>query len=888
MIPADSAPVDLHALELALAGSGEPIAAFRSALDNANTILGKRFDAGVAAAVLVRHRAALIDQLLLQAWGRLNGAGCDDIALVAVGGYGRGELHPHSDIDLMVLTPATLDDAQRRCIEGFLTFIWDIGLNIGHSVRSVAHCVDVSATDITIATNLMESRLLTGPRALYDEMVDATAPDSIWPSREFFAAKWREQIARHHKYNDTTYNLEPNIKEGPGGLRDIQMIGWVLKRHSGATTLHELVAQGFLTENEFQTLISGQNFLWQIRYALHLLSGRREERLLFDYQRPLAARFGYSDKDHRLAVEHFMKDFYRTTLELSRLNEMLLQLFQEAILQSDAPVDIQPINKRFQARNGFVEVTAENVFRRYPFALLEIFLLLEQHQELKGVRASTIRLIREHHHLIDDAFRDNLSSRSLFIEILRQPRGVTHELRRMNRYGVLAAYWPAFGRIVGQMQYDLFHVYTVDEHTLRVLRNIRRFFVPEYAHEFPLCSDVAKRLPKPDVLYLGGLFHDIAKGRGGDHSDLGAQEAIAFCLHHGLSQYDARFVAWLVKNHLKMSLTAQRKDISDPDVIAEFARVVGDETHLDYLYMLTVADIRATNPSLWNGWKDSLLAELYAATRRALRRGVEQPVDKTELILETQAAARALLRRQDVEKAEFETLWANAGEDYFLRYSAEEIAWHTEEILKCPSHALPLILVREHPERGGSEVLIYAPDQDYLFAKTTRILARYGLNILEARILTTHNRFAVDSFIVLNTDGTPVASTYQAQELVAAIKKGLQLPIADFPPLTIRMPRQMKHFSVPTEITFGRDERNQRTIMDLVASDRPGLLSLIGEALVTCGVILQNAKVATIGAHVEDVFYITDKSGKPLQQDTQFRCLTDAITGLLDKTRPAP
>lgn len=882
----DIATPDVQQLELALSGSHD-VGDFKRALEMANAMLARQFETGASATELVHRRAMLIDRVLRTAWHSRSGPACEDIALIAVGGYGRGELHPHSDIDLMVLTPPSLNDAQRHCIEGFLTFVWDIGLNIGHSVRSVGHCVEVAANDITIATNLMESRLLEGPRALYDDMVAATSPANLWPDREFFEAKRREQVARHHKFDDTSYNLEPNIKEGPGGLRDIQMIGWVLKRHSGASTLHELVAQGFLTEGEYQTLMHGQDFLWRIRYGLHLLSGRREERLLFDYQAPLARQFGYSDKDHRLAVEHFMKDFYRTVLDLNRLNEMLLQLFQEVILHGDSATEIRSINKRFQSRNGFVEVTGEHVFRRYPFALLEIFLLLEQHPELKGVRAATIRLIREHHHLIDEDFRNNLSNRSLFIEILRQPRGVTHELRRMNRYGVLAAYWPAFGRIVGQMQYDLFHVYTVDEHTLRVLRNIRRFFIAEFAQEFPRCSEIVKRLPKPDILYLGALFHDIAKGRGGDHSDLGAQEAIDFCLHHGMSQYDARFVAWLVKHHLKMSLTAQRKDISDPDVITEFARLVGDETHLDYLYILTVADIRATNPGLWNGWKDSLLAELHAATRRALRRGLEQPVDKTELIMEKQAAARALLRRQDVERAEFETLWANAGDDYFLRYSAEEIVWHTEEILKCSPQALPLILVRDHPERGGSEILIYAPDQDYLFAKTTRTIARYGLNILEARILTTQNRFALDSFIVLNTDGTPVASTWQSREIVAAIRKALQTTIEALPALTVRAPRHLKHFTRSTEVTFGTDERNQRTIMELIASDRPGLLSLVGEAMVKCGVILQNAKVATIGAHVEDVFYITDRAGDPLRDEAQFRCLTDTVTALLDNTRAA-
>ena len=886
MIDRDLALFDGPAFDNALKTTSNPVSVFRAALENARQLLEQRFRSGVPATELVRQRSWLIDQLLLAAWQRFACASDDGIALVAVGGYGRGELHLYSDIDLMVLTPASIRDETERHIGEFLTFTWDIGLDVGHSVRSLDDCVNVARSDITIATNLMESRLITGPRELYDTMLEAVSPPNIWPSREFFEAKWREQIARHHKYDDTSYNLEPNIKEGPGGLRDIQMIGWVVKRHFGANTLHELVAHDFLTEAEYQTLIDGQNFLWQIRFALHLCAKRREERLLFDHQGVIAEQLGYRDENHRLAVEHFMKDYYRTVLELSRLNEMLLQLFQEAILLADIPADIQPINRRFQSYNGFVEVTDENVFRRSPFALLEIFLLLEQNQELKGVRAATIRLIRENRHLIDDAFRDNLSCRSLFIEILRQPHGVTHELRRMNRYGVLAAYWPAFGRIVGQMQYDLFHVYTVDEHTLRVVRNARRFFVPEFAHEFPLCSDIVKRLPKPEILYLGGLFHDIAKGRGGDHSELGAQDAIDFCLHHGLGQYDARFVAWLVKNHLVMSMTAQRKDISDPEVINRFARQIGDETHLDYLYVLTVADIRATNPSLWNSWKDALLIELYNSTRHALRRGQEQPIDKAELIKETQTEAQVLLRRKKIQPAAYETLWMNAGEDYFLRYSAEEIAWHTGEILKYPPDALPMILVREHPRRGGTEVFIYTVDQDYLFAKTTRILSRYGLNIVEARILTTQNKFALDSFIVLNEDGSTLASSFQIGELAVALRNGLKKSITELP-LNRRITRQLLHFAVPTEVSFGTDERNRRTIMELIALDRPGLLSLVGEAMVKCNVDLQNAKVATIGAHVEDVFYITDKKGEPLRSEPQFRCLSASVKELLDNARLA-
>lgn len=871
-----SLPFDSEAFDKQLAASGDPLARFRNSLQEADRLQRERFLAGVAATELVPQRALIIDKLLTRAWLRFFNSDDNGIALVAVGGYGRGELHPYSDIDLLILLEEGTHKKYQHQIENFLTFLWDIGLNVGHSVRTPDECVQLAGGDITIATTLMESRLLTGPQQLFTAMREMTGPDHIWSSRDFFESKLKEQIARHHKYHDTAYNLEPNIKEGPGGLRDLQMIGWVAKRHFGATTLRDLLDHDFLTESEYQTLISCQGFLWQIRFALHFLANRSEDRLLFDHQRSLAEQFGYEDKANRLAIEQFMKDYYRAIMELSRLNEMLLQLFQEAILMSGSPAQSTPINKRFQIHNGFIEAVNDKVFKHYPFALLEIFLLLEERPQLKGVRAATIRLIRDHRYLIDDRFRDDIRCRNLFMEFFRQARGITHELRRMNRYGVLAAYLPAFEKIVGLMQYDLFHVYTVDEHILMVVRNVRRFTVPEFAHELPFCSELIQRIPKLEILYLGALFHDICKGRGGDHSDLGANEARDFCLHHGLGQYDANFVAWLVKNHLIMSMTAQSKDISDPEVIRIFAETVGDQTHLDYLYLLTIADIRGTNPSLWNNWRDALLTELYRSTKQALRRGLENPIDMAELIKETRYEALQIIANVQPRSA-VESLWNEFDDEYFMRHSADEIAWHTLAIFSSTTDDLPLIVVREETERGGTEIFVYTHDQDYLFAMITMTLDQLGLDILDARIFTSRHGYTLDTFIVLDLSGAVIRNSFRVQEIISTLKDQLKRKSVDKVRVSRRIARQLKHFQIPTQVNFSSDRHNRHTIAELITADRPGLLARVGQALVECGVRVQNAKIATIGARVEDVFFITDNNNMPLTSESQYSALRDAI-----------
>jgi [protein-PII] uridylyltransferase len=873
------------ALEQALAGENPPLDVFRNALDQGTQSINSGFGKAVPVTTLISQRTKLVDTLLTAAWN-LHIPDKSIAALIAVGGYGRGELHPYSDIDLMILLAIDETDFLKEGIERFLTSLWDIGLEVGHSVRTIKDCVQEASQDITVMTNIMESRLLSGPWELFQEMRNATGPKRIWASEEFFREKWKEQQNRYEKYDDTAHNLEPNLKEGPGGLRDIQTLGWVAKRHFGCETMHGLVRHNFLTEAEYDALMEGRSLLWRIRFALHILTGRREDRLLFDYQRTLAEQFGFVDQDHSLAVEQFMQQYYRTAMRLERLNERLLQLFQEAILHRDQEEEILPINNRFQACNGFIEVTDKNLFRRYPYALLEIFLLLQLNPDLKGVRASTVRLIRANRFRINDEFRADVRARSLFMEIMRQPKGITHELRRMNRYGILAAYLPVFANIVGRMQYDLFHAYTVDAHTLFVVRNLRRFAVPKYAGEFPLCSDIMSRLPKPELLYLAGLFHDIAKGRGGDHSQLGAEDARAFCRQHQLSEYDTELVGWLVEKHLIMSMTAQRQDISDPEVVYQFAQEMQNLTRLDYLYLLTVADIRATDPKKWNSWKDALLRELYVATQRALLRGLSYQQDADDLIQEKQRKAYRLLEERGITHKQAHDLWLDLSIDYFLHSSPEEIAWHSETILATDRSELPAIRILRKSDRGASEIFLYCENQPGLFALTTALLDRLRLNIVDARIETSDNNTTLDSYSVLEENGKPIRSKAREKEIIEKLQQGLRNPDSIDLKVQRRVSRQLKHFSVPTRIDFYQDESNRRTIMQLVTSDRPGLLAEVGLAFARCGITLHNAKISTVGAEVADTFFITDHDGSPLYDPARLRCLERGIYEQLDSGEP--
>jgi [protein-PII] uridylyltransferase len=853
---------------------------FRQVLDQGTELLKDRFVADEPIEDLVRDRARLVDIALRAAWVNHAGRFAGDLGLVAVGGYGRGELHPSSDIDIMVLLPKSDSADWQPDIERFLTFLWDIGLEVGHSVRSIDDCQRESLADISVATTLFEARLLSGPEPLFAGMRRALAPDRLWSSQDFFEAKVKEQTERHHRYFDTAYNLEPNVKSSPGGLRDLQTIGWVAKRHFGTDTLDELVAHGFLTREELRKLQAAQSFLWRVRFGLHVLTGRREDRLLFDYQIKLAKLFGYEDASFTLAVEQLMQKYYRTVMDISLLNEMLLQLFREAILTQSAPP--LPINARFQIRNDYLEVTHADVFARYPSALLELFVLLQQHPQLRGVRAETIRLIGTHVWLIDEEFRQNPRHHRLFIEILCAPVGVTHELRRMNLYGVLGRYIPAFGRVVGRMQYDLFHAYTVDAHTLFVVSNLRRFAMPKFNDEFPALSQIMQSLPRQEVAYLAALFHDIAKGRGGDHSELGAVDAEAFCLEQGLGPYEARLAAWLVRNHLILSITSQKKDISDPDIIQDFARRVGDQVHLDYLYVLTVADVRGTNPKLWNSWKARLFEEFYERTKRALRRGLETPIDQEQLIRETQDQALAKLPA-DITLKQAAAVWTQWTEAYFLRYTPEEIAWHTVLLAaRQPNDDSPLVAVRQLTDRGGTAVLTYTPRLLRSFARTTGVLDQMGLNVVDARLISSANGFSLETYVVLEDSGAVIADPARIADIERGLCRVLQQTDDAPPAVTRRAPRQARMFWTPTQVNFSVDSRNDRTILELIAADRPGLLSEVGKVFRAERVAINGAKIMTVGERAEDVFYITGADGGLLAEDVCQR-VQESLMQALDR-----
>jgi len=866
-----------------LESAQDPVSAFRSALAEGDAALQERFRADEPVEELVHDRARLVDTLLVHAWQRHVGHQADEVALLAVGGYGRGELLPCSDIDIMVLLPKTEAAPWTSNLERFLTFLWDIGLEVGHSVRTVDDCRREALADVSVATTLIEARLLAGPAAMLEAMRRAIAPDRLWPAREFFEAKLAEQRDRHHRYHDTAYNLEPNVKQSPGGLRDIQTIAWVAKRHFGAETLDDLAAHGFLTQRELVQLKAAQAYLWKVRFALHVTTGRREDRLLFDHQIRLARMFGYEDATFTLAVEQFMQRYYRTVMFVSLTNELLLQHFREAILATgDAPP--VPMTPRFQEREEYLEVTSQDVFVRNPSALLELFVVLQNNPQLRGVRAETIRLVTRHLWLIDEEFRQNPRNHRLFLEVLRAPAGVTHELRRMNLYGVLGRYIPAFGRIVGRMQYDLFHAYTVDAHTLFVVSNLRRLALDRYDHELPRLSQIFRGLPKPEIAYLAALFHDIAKGRGGDHSELGAVDAEAFCLEQGLSRYDARVVAWLVRNHLMLSMTAQKKDIADPKVVNEFARHVGDQTHLDYLYVLTVADVRGTNPKLWNSWKSSLFDDFYERVKQALRRGLESPIDREELIAATQSQARELLAASRVPVEDVERVWARLTDAYFLRHTPDEVAWHTRLLAsRDPEDRSPLVAVSPEQVRGGATaIFVYTHRRRHSFARATAALDQMGLNIVDARITPTQDGASLDTYFILEESGLAINDAERLAQIESRLGKVVAEREAPAPTVTRRAPRQVRSFTTATQVAFSEDEARRWTILELVAADRPGLLSEVGKVLWDGGIDLHGAKILTVGERAEDVFYVTDDAGRPLDAPRRER-LAETLVSALDR-----
>ncbi|MDN5873301.1 MAG: [protein-PII] uridylyltransferase [Sinobacteraceae bacterium] len=850
---------------------------FRDVLEWGQQRLYALFHEGASAATLVNAHAQFIDTVLTAVWQALIPVSEKALALMAVGGYGRHELLPHSDVDLLFLTDGDVSAACHDALTRFNTFLWDIGLEVGSSTRSIAECVQFATDDVTVITNLLEARLLCGDKKLAATLEAAIAPEHLWPVEVFYRTKLAEQVARHHKYDDTGYKLEPNVKESPGGLRDIHMIGWVVKRQFNASSLSDLRDRGFLTEAEYNELRAGQDFLWRVRFALHMLTERHEDRLLFDYQTRVAALFGYrDDTGGNRAVEQFMQLYYRTIKSLSCLNDLLLQLFDEAILEHNANVQRVPLNERFEIRGDTIQAANEEVFKRDPVALLEIFALMQATPSVAGIRARTLRWARRDLPRLDDSVRHDPRARAIFIGLFRTGNGLSHALRRMNRYGVLGQYLPEFGRIVGLMQYDLFHTLTVDEHSLQLVRNLRRMADPRYAEELPLHSEIFKRLDRPDLIYIAGFLHDLAKGSGGDHSRLGAENALRFCADHGLPKADGKRVAWLVRNHLLMSLTAQRKDISDPEVITEFASQVGSLQRLDDLYLLTAADIRATNPTLWNAWRDSLLKELYHVTSRALERGLDNPVSDTQRVAEQRRAVLALQAADGADPAPIETLWPRFGDDYYVRHTPRELLWQLRAIAQADEADLPLILIDTLEDRGTS-VFIYMRDRDHLFTLTAGVLARLGLSILDARISTSADGYTLDTWMVLDPAGPGAADAERRAEIHDALHTVLANTATTTVPVNRRISRRLRHFNTPPQVRTEQDPVRDCTVLELTAGDRPGLLAEVGRALGRRHLRIEAAKISTIGERAEDVFFITDVNHQPIADTRLLKNLRRAL-----------
>lgn len=853
-----------------IAASSQDPASYRAALEQGHEFIHQKFAQGLPAHMLLALRTALIDQILKQLWQQQADA-FTGLSLLAVGGYGRAELHPHSDVDIAILLPdktVSTNSERDEKLGQWITSLWDLHLEIGHSVRSLSDCKREASADITVITNLMEARLLCGDAGLFAQMQEALGQQNMWSAKDFFFAKVAEQEQRYTRFQTNAYRLEPNIKESQGGLRDFQTISWVCQRLYNTSSLEPLVEHKLLLEDELESLREGLELLWLIRYLLHRVAGRREDRLLFDYQKEIAHALGYDNDDDNHAIEALMQRFYRTVMSLQRLNEIVLQGIGGFISGVTENSRIEPINSRFQIRNGFLEVTHNDVFLHYPPALLEVFLIFGTTERATNVRSHTVRLIRENLLLINSRFRSDPVVKNLFLKIFSIPDKLTRTVRLMNRYGVLAAYIPAFDKIVGRMQYDLFHIYTVDEHTLGVIRNCRRLMVPRFEGELPHGSEVAGKITRPHILYLTALFHDIAKGRAGDHSELGAEDAREFAEQHGLGTHDTELMAWTVRHHLMMSITAQRKDIDDPDEQLEFARKVGSVERLNHLYVLTISDIRATNPELWNSFKQSLLQSLYRHTFLILERGLDNPMQAHDVIARRQAHTTTLLQDELVGDDRVAALWKTLGDDYFRQYQAVEIARHTEILLANESASGPLVSLRYSASRGSTELLIYTPDNQALFALIATVLERLQLSVYSATINTTDAGYALDTFHVLDSTQLPIEDPARIDEIRYTLTHELGVP-RDIPSLgALPTERRNRYFSVSTQVEFSEHESGLSEIR-ITAADRPGILSGIARVFLSSNIDVRAARISTLGERIDDVFLLCDSNGQQLDMARQ-------------------
>ena len=879
----EQATVDQNAALSAGLRAGE-LDAYRERLrEQAARIRGWFEEGEKSTAQLLRLRSTLLDELLCEAWRLHAGPALRSAALLAVGGYGREEMYPASDVDVLVLLPHGYSRSARTEVGDFLAFLWDMGLKPGHGARTVGESRDQARADVTIMTALLEARLLTGSERLFAQLKKTINARSVWPSWQFYRAKAREQSARRREHGDTASILEPDVKNGPGGLRDLHTVNWIMLRRFGSATLETLAERKLISADKFAGLRRAGDFLSRVRFALHLVSGRMEDRLLFEHQKQLAAIFGYLDQTGNRAVEQFMQRYYRTTRSISLFSEIATQRLGDIITPQRAGA--RRLNARFVLRNGYLDTRREDLFSVSRRAVLEPFLLRQRQPEIRGFSAALIERLIEAVPNIDAGFREDPKIRRMFMQILSAPPDAPSQLEAMNRYGVLGAYIPEFGLITGRMQYDLFHSYTVDAHILRVVGNLRRFGLPEGQEQDPPLAKIMQGIDNPAVLFIAGLFHDIAKGRDGDHSELGALDAQRFCSGHGLNLRESALAAWLVRHHLQLSMTAQKKDVYDPAVVREFARLVGDQVHLDHLYLLTVADVRGTNPNLWTAWKARVFEDLYRQTEQALRMKIEHPSGTEELLAEREQAALLELRCRGLNEDEARALWSRFPEDYFWLFRDDEIVWHTQALQSAGKEAGGfLVATRADSPDGNTAILVHGPAAVHRFFITCSVLDARGLNILDARILPSGNKLSLAQYLVVQRDGAPLRDQQQLVLVCDAVRKSLARAKPPARPPRRKLPRRLRAFDVGVKVSFRSDPRKRHTVMELVAADRPGLLGLVGGILTRRHIGVRSAKIATIGERAEDVFHLTNADRKPLSEQERDALLAALTAELLDDT----
>jgi [protein-PII] uridylyltransferase len=848
--------------QIKLINSTDNIAAYKTIISNSYEWLDSELSTGEVTG-LVLGRATLVDTMLRHIWQLMEFNHEKNLALVAVGGYGRGQLQPYSDIDLLLLSNKPLSKQQQERMGQFITLLWDIGLDVGQSVRTIKETFQLAKQDVTIATNLVESRLLSGCQSTFEGLQDKLNTRGYWSSKDFFLAKEQEQKQRHAKFKDTSYNLEPNVKESPGCLRDIQSIGWVAKKHFNAFDGKELVEHGYFNQREFDELIECRESLWRIRFALHLVAGRSENRLLFDYQADVATKLGYGD-DGKISVEKMMKGFFRTVRRISELNKMLMQRFSQDVLSLKVKQQTT-ISKNFELLDGHIAPTHEKVFTS-PEAIMQFLLLIADTPDVKDLHSSCLRQLRlARRQFRKEYYAEREECRKLFLELVQHPNFFALGWEVMHKHGVLQAYIPQWDHIVGMMQFDLFHAYTVDEHTHRLVKNIYQYAQPENK-EFPRCGNIVKNLDKPELLYIAAIFHDIGKGRNGDHSKLGAVDVAEFCQSHNINAVDSELIRWLVESHLLMSVIAQRRDIYDPQVINEFAQAVRTHNNLNHLYVLTLADIRATNDNLWNDWKATLLRELYLLTQKALDNGLECQVALQDRVSEHKTKAMAAMLENGMNEMQVLQFWKRLSDDYFARFKPAQIAWHANVILAAHPMTDDFLLVgtSANTSKAGAELIVYGKDKAMMFAQIASVLDSRNCSIHDAQIMRTQDGYMFDSFIIFEHNGDRITSTSRLQSLRDAVETQLNKPGEEHINRR-KMSRQMKQLDVKTKVRFYPSQTNV-TLVELEALDAPGLLANISEQFIALNFKLHQAKISTIGERAEDLFIISNEHDLPLTQ----------------------